>query len=100
MKTILIASLLAFINDPVTGAGGPTCEDELLECQDDQELAHEAIEALIDSIDDLTTDPTGGGGAQPCTSQICQIVDACRRSQTSNLGKCVEEGCGGPLGCL
>jgi len=104
MQSILFASILAFFTDPT---GAPSCEDlltsaeeEVLVCEEHLDVAHGAIEALVYSIDQLTSNPTGGGGAQQCNSQICNVVAACRRAGTSNLGQCVEEGCGGPLGCL
>lgn len=96
MKTILIASFLAFVDDPTTTTG-PTCEEELLECQDELDVAEDAIEAAIYWAESLSSGggTTGGstGGAQPCTSQICQIVDACRAERTPDLGKCVESKC-------
>lgn len=97
MNTILIASMLAFFTDPT---GGPTCEEELLECQDDRDVAEDAIEALVYSIDQLTSDPTGGGGAQQCTTQICDIVAACRDERAPDLGKCVADACSNTNNCL
>lgn len=104
MNTILFASMLALFTDPATGA--PSCEElladaeeQVLVCEEHLDVAHEAIEALVYSIDQLTSSTTTGGAPQ-CTSQICDVVAACRRAGTDNLGKCVEEGCGGPLGCL
>ena len=91
MKTILIASILSFVSDPT---GGPTCEEELLQTQDSLSVAEDVIEAAIAWAESAgTSDPTGGSTAQPCTSQLCQIVDACWAEGTNDLGKCVETKC-------
>lgn len=94
MKTILIASILAFVDDPTTTTTtGPTCEEELLVCQDTVDVAEDAIEAAIYWAESLSSGGGATGGAQPCTTQICNIVAACRDERTPDLGKCVESKC-------
>lgn len=101
MKTIIIASILALTNDPTGGsAGGPTCEEQLFETQadlyeaeDSLFVAEDVIEAAVYWAESAGASDPAGGGAQPCDTQICTIVDNCRASGTDDLGKCVAEAC-------
>lgn len=116
MKTILIASFLAFANDPTggTGAGGtggtgtttaPTCEDELLVCEDQREVTLDVLEAALSWAESLRN-PTGGaagGGTSGTSTQptIGDIADACRLFGAPDLAKCVETSCSNlPGNCL
>lgn len=106
MKTILIASLLAFSTDPT---GAPSCEDELLVCEDElavcedeQALSSDLLDAVLVwslSLTRTTGGATGGGTATEPT--IGEIADRCRLFGAPDLDYCVQKTCSNlPSNCL
>ncbi len=112
MNTLIIATVLAFINDPTGGSTTTTttttttltCEEELQVCEDDQQNSYDVLEAAIlwaESLRDYRD--TGGGttGGAAYQPTIGDIVDACRLFGAPNLGECVDKACSNlPGNCL
>lgn len=100
MNTLLIASLLAFVNDPTGGTTGtttttttsPTCEEQLRQTQYQLSISEDVIEAAIDWALSISIDPASGATADcPPDSEICEAADFCQGS--TNFPACVTLTC-------